>query len=116
VAIAILDNAARLRMAQNAVVTVDIQPVRTERTIVAVPVRMQQLRSGQRAQSSPPNVSVTVRGDDDALKKVGVGDIEASVDLTGLGTGRYTLPVRVATSRLFGVVRVEPPQVRVTIR
>jgi len=34
----------------------------------------------------------------------------------GLGVGRYTLPVRVAPSRLFGVVRVDPPQVQITIR
>ena len=116
VAIAILDSAARLRTAQNALVTVEIQPVTTERTVVAVPVRMQQLRARQRAQSSPPSVSVTVRGDAEALQKLGVGDVEASVDLTGLGTGRYTLPVRVGTSRQFGVVRVDPPQVQVTIR
>jgi YbbR domain-containing protein len=116
VAIAILDNAARLREPQNAVVTVDIQPVRTERAIGAVPVRMQQLRPGQRAHSSPSNVSVTVRGDDEALKRLGAGDIEASVDLTGLGAGRYRLPVRVATSQVFAVVHIDPPQVQVTIR
>jgi YbbR domain-containing protein len=116
VAIAILNSEARLRTPQNAVVTIDIQPVARERMISGVPVRMQHLRPGQRAQSAPANVSVTVRGDDDALAKVGAASIEASVDLTGLGAGRYTLPVRVAPSRLFGVVRVDPPQVRVTIR
>ena len=116
VAVAILDNTARLRTPQTAVVTVDIQPERAERTVGAVPVRMQLLGSGLRAQSSPPTVSVTVRGDDEALKGVGVSEVEASVDLTGLGAGRYTLPVRVAASKLFGVVRVEPPQVQITIR
>ncbi len=59
---------------------------------------------------------MTVRGDEGTLKTLGVGSIEAVVDLTGLGAGRYTLPVRVAPSRLFGVVRVDPPQVNVTIR
>ena len=103
-------------MPQSAVVTVDIQPVRTERTIGAVPVRMQQLRAGQWAQSTPPNVAVTVRGDDETLKQLGADAIEAAVDLAGLGAGRYTLPVRVAPSRLFGVVRVDPPQVQITIR
>ena len=44
------------------------------------------------------------------------GSVEATVDLTGLGAGRYTLPVRVAPSRLFGLVRVDPPQVQVTVR
>jgi len=116
VAIGLLNSAVRLRSAQSAVVTVDIQPVRTERTIGTVPVRMQHLRNGQRAQSSPPNVAVTVRGDDGVLRTLGAGDLEVSVDLTGLGAGRYRLPVRVAPSRLFGLVRVDPPQVQVTIR
>jgi YbbR domain-containing protein len=116
VTIGILNSAARLRVAQNAVVTVDIQPVRTERVIRAVPVRMQNLRGAEGAQSSPPNVTVTIRGDEEALKALRVDAIEASVDLGGLGAGRYTLPVRVASSRIFGVVRIDPPQVQVTIR
>jgi YbbR domain-containing protein len=116
VAIAILNSDARLRVPQEATVTVDIQLVRTERTIRGVPVRMQQLQASQRAQSQPPNVSITVRGDGEVLRKLGVSDVEASVDLSGLGAGRYTLPVSVAPSRLFGVVRIEPPQVQVTIR
>jgi YbbR domain-containing protein len=116
VAIAILNSDARLRVPREATVTVDIQLVRTERTIRGVPVRMLQLLASQRAQALPPNVSVTVRGDGEALRKLGVSDVEASVDLSGLGAGRYTLPVSVAPSRLFGVVRIEPPQVQVTIR
>jgi YbbR domain-containing protein len=116
VAIAILNSEARLRTPQSAVVTIDIQPVRTERTVAGVPVRMQQLRAGLRAQSAPANVSVTVRGDGEALAKIGAGSVEASVDLTGLGTGRYMLSVLVAPSRLFGIVRVDPPQVQITIR
>jgi YbbR domain-containing protein len=116
VAIAILSSAARLRVPRDAVVTVDIQPVPIERTISAVPVRMPQLRAGQRARSAPPNVSVTVRGDSETLKQLGAGAIEASVDLAGLGAGQYTLPVRVAPSPLFGVVRVVPAQVQITVR
>jgi YbbR domain-containing protein len=95
---------------------IDIRPVRTEREIRGVPVRMEHLQADQRAQSAPPNGTVTVRGDDDALRALGAGGVEASVDLKGLGAGRYTLPVHVAPSRLFGVVRVDPPQVQITIR
>jgi YbbR domain-containing protein len=116
VPIVILNSEARLRTPQDATVTVDIRPVRTEREIRGVPVRMEHLQADQRAQSAPPNVTVTVRGDDDALRALGAGDVEASVDLKGLGAGRYTLPVHVAPSRLFGVVRVDPPQVQITIR
>jgi len=116
VPIVILNSEARLRTPQDAIVTVDIRPVRTEREIRDVPVRMEHLQADQRAQSAPPNVTVTVRGDDDALRALGAGGVEASVDLKGLGAGRYTLPVHVAPSRLFGVVRVDPPQVQITIR
>jgi YbbR domain-containing protein len=116
VAIGILNSAARLRASQSAVVTVDIQPVRTERTIGTVPVRMQRLRNGLVAQSAPPSVAVTVRGGESVLKTLGTDGIDAAVDLNGLGAGRYTLPVRVAPSGSFGVVRIEPPEVRVTIR
>ena len=116
VAIGILDSAARLRVPQQAEVTIDIQPVRTERTVGAVPVRMRRLQDGLRAQSTPPNVAVVVRADDEVLKTLGVADIEASVDLAGLGSGQYTLPVQVTASRRYGVVRIEPPQVRIRIR
>jgi YbbR domain-containing protein len=116
VAIAILNSESRLRVPQDAVVTVDIQPVRTERLISDVPVRMQQLQAGLQAQSSPSSVAVTVRADEETLKSLGAGSMEASVDLAGLGAGRYTLPVRVSPSRLFGVVRADPPQVQITIR
>jgi hypothetical protein len=116
VAIAILNSEARLRTPQDAVITVDIQPVRTERLISGVPVRMQQLQAGLQAQSSPSIVAVTVRADEEALNSLTAGSIEASVDLTGLGAGRYLLPVRVSPSRLFGVVRADPPQVQITIK
>ena len=116
VGIAILNNAARLRTPQRAVVTVDIRPVRTERVITGVPVRMPKLKAGQRAQSAPPTVSVTVRGDDAELRKLGPGSVEAYVDVADLGPGRYSLQVRMTPSPLFGVVRIDPPQARITVR
>lgn len=114
--IAVLNSAARLRTPQKAVVTVDIQPVRTERVISGVPVRMPKLKAGLRAQSTPATVSVTVRGDDAELKTLGPGFVEAYVDVADLGPGRYGLQVRIAPSPLFGVTRIDPPQARITIR
>jgi YbbR domain-containing protein len=116
VRIGIPNSEARLRVPQNVVVTIDIQPVRTERTLGSIPVRMPKLRSGQRAQATPPTVAVTVRGDDAALAKLAVGAVEAFVDVADLGPGRYVLQVRVAQSPLFGLVRIDPPQVQVTVR
>lgn len=110
------NSAARLRTPRSARVLVEIAPVRTERTLIAVPVRMQNLRAGQSAQSTPSTVSVTVRGAEDALKELKADDIEASVDLAGLGPGRYPLAIRVSPSRMFGVARIDPAQVTIHIR
>ena len=116
VAIGILNSSARLRDSQNAVVTVDVRPVRTERTIDAVEVRTLRLRPGLSARSVPTAVSVTVRGDENAVNAIAAGGIDASVDLDGLGPGRYTLPIRVAPSTAFTVLRIEPQEARITIR
>ena len=116
VTIGILNSAARLREPRSAIVTVEIEAIRTERTIGSVPVRMQNLRTGQSAQSTPSSVAVTVRGGEEALKALSTDAIEAAIDLNGLGVGRYNLPIRIAPSQVFGVVRIEPSQVHVTIR
>jgi len=116
VTIGVLNSAARLRAPQTATVTVAIEVIRTERTIGNVPVRMRGLRTGHSAQSAPSSVSVTVRGGEDALGALSTDAIEAGVDLSGLGVGRYPLPVRITPSKAFGIVRIDPPQVHITIR
>jgi len=116
VRVGIPNSEARLRVPENVVVTIDIQPVRTERTIGSIPVRMPRLRPGLRAQSTPSTIAVTIRGDDAVLRNLASGAVEAFVDVADLGPGRYTLQVRAAQSPLFGLVRIDPPQVQVTIR
>ncbi|MEW5981754.1 MAG: CdaR family protein [Acidobacteriota bacterium] len=110
------NNATRLRVPRNARVVVDIVPVRTERTIVRIPVRMQNLRPGLTARSSPSLIAVTARGAEDVLARMSADDFETFVDLSGLGPGRYTLPVRVAEPPGLAVVRTEPSQVEISIR
>jgi YbbR domain-containing protein len=116
VTVGILNSSARLRVPQSALVTIDIQAMQTERAIAAVPVRMPHLRNGLSARSVPATVTVTVRGDQSAVNALGRDAIDAGVDLAGLGAGRYTLPVRVAPSKAFGAIRVEPSEVQITIR
>lgn len=116
VTIGILNSAARLRVPQNGTVTVSIEPVRTERRVVGVPVRLSHPVAGQAAVATPASVTVTIRGDEQMLKLVGTDAIEAVVDLSGLGVGRYSLPVHVTPSKRFGVVSIEPSQVQITIR
>ena len=116
VAIGILNSAARLRNPQNASVTIDIQPARVDRTIAGVTVQMANLRAGLSARSLPLKVAVTVRGMEAVLSALGTDAVDATVDLAGLGAGRYTLPIRVAPRTAWEVVRIEPAEVRVTIR
>lgn len=116
VTIGVPNSAARLRNARTGRVLVEIAPVRTERLFRLVPVRMLNLGAGLSAQSTPSNLAVTIRGDDDALKALSIDAVRATVDLAGLGAGRYTLPVRVAPSSSFAVARMDPIQVQITIR
>jgi YbbR domain-containing protein len=116
VAIGILNSAARLREPRNAWVTIDIKPAPVDRHIPDVPVRMANLRAGLSARSVPPKVAMTVRGVATSLSALGSDAVDATVDLAGLGAGRYTLPVRVNPRAGWEVVRVEPAEVRITIR
>jgi YbbR domain-containing protein len=110
------DSTARLTTLRTARVTVDIAPVRSERTLDSVPVRMTNLRGSLSARAAPTNVAVTVRGADDILRNLSTDDIAASVELSGLGPGRYTLDVRTTSRRLLGFVRVTPAQVQIVVR
>ena len=110
------DSTARLTTLRTARVTVDIAPVRSERTLDAVPVRMKNLRGSLSARAAPTTAAVTVRGADDILRNLSTDDIEASVELSGLGPGRYTLDVRTTSPRPLGFVRVTPAQVQIVIR
>jgi YbbR domain-containing protein len=116
VTIGVPNSAARLRIPRQGRVYVEVVPVRTERVFPTVPVRMENLRAGLSAESSPPNIAATVRGNVDVLKALGIDDLRATVDLAGLGAGRYTLPVRIAPSTAFAVARLDPVQVHITIR
>jgi YbbR domain-containing protein len=116
VTIGVPNSATRLRIPSQGRVIVEVVPVRTERLFPAVPVRMQNLRAGLSADASPSNIAVTVRGEDDVLKALSIDAVRATVDLAGLGAGRYTLPVRIAPSSSFAVARLNPLQVQIVIR
>ncbi|MEI6668346.1 MAG: CdaR family protein [Acidobacteriota bacterium] len=116
VTIGMPNSAARLKSGRTARVLVEIAATRTERTLANVPVRMFHLREGRVARATPAGVVVTVRGQEEALKRLTVDAIEASVDLSGLGPGRYDLSVTVTPSRSFSVVRIDPAQVQVAIK
>ena len=68
-----------------------------------------------RVQVLPSRVTAWVRGPREAMTSDG-GMFDASVDVEGLKPGDFELPVTVVAPGRVGVVRLEPPQVKVRIR
>lgn len=116
VTIGVADASVRLVQAQNANVTVEIWPAPVERRMPDVPVRWRNLGAGLRAQIAPQLVHVTVRGAKDPLAALRDDNVQAFVDLAGLGSGRYNLRVQVDPAESFGVVAIDPAVVSVTIK
>jgi hypothetical protein len=73
------------------------------------------ISEGTDAQVTPAEVLVYVRGPREA-RNAGASDFDASVDTVGLNPGVFQLPVQVVPPSRVGVVRVEPPIVRVRVR
>ena len=114
--VAVADDSVRLRTAQTALVTIEIQRAPVEQVIAEVPVRVQNLRNGLRAELTPRSVGVAVKGPPATVEQLRGDSIPAFVDLTGLGRGSYNLPVRFEPSSQFGVTGAKPAHVRVRIR
>lgn len=115
VILGLLDPTLRLKSARSAMVTVQILPAPLERTLHSQPVHLRNLGRNLQAEAVPPAVDVTLRGNRDALDRVGRDDLAAFVDLAGLGPGEYSLTVHADSSRDAGVTRVAPEAVQVRI-
>jgi YbbR domain-containing protein len=115
VKVGMVDSALRLKTSRPVVVDVQIVPAPVELTMHALPVHLKNLASNLTAQSSPVTVNVSVRGSREALNRIRVDDVSAYIDLAGLGTGEYALPVRADAAREAGVTRIDPPMVQVQI-
>ena len=115
VILGLLDPALRLKTARSAMVTVQILPAPLERTLRNQPVHLRNLGPNLQAEAVPPAVELTLRGNRDALGRVGADDLAAFIDLAGLGPGQYSLTVHADSSRDAGVTRVAPESVQVRI-
>ncbi len=116
VTVGVSDPALRLESPQNATIVVEILPAPVERELSDVPIRSRNLVAGLRAQVHPSTVTLSVRGRREALGGLKAEDVDAFVDLAGLGAGRYNLRVQVDPSEAFGVNTVAPAVVEVTIK
>ena len=116
VTVGVADSALRLTRPQSATVVVDVVPAPVEREIAGVLVRWRNLGTGFRAEVVPQRARVSVRGRRERLNSLGADDIDAFVDLAGLGPGLYNLRVQTDPSQDFGVSAVAPQVVDVTIK
>jgi YbbR domain-containing protein len=114
VSLGVLDPSLRLKSAR-AVVTVQVVPAPLERTLRNRPVHLRNVASTLEAQAVPSQVDLAIRGNRDALNRVGSDDVVAYVDLAGLGPGQYSLTVHADAPPDAGITRVEPASVQVRI-
>jgi len=115
VKVGMADAALRLKTSRPVVVDVQIVPAPVERTLHSLPVHLKNLAGNLTAQSNPVTVDVGLRGSREELGRVRFDDVNAYIDLAGLGTGEYSLPVRADVARDAGVTRIDPPLVQVRI-
>jgi YbbR domain-containing protein len=109
--IGIADPSVRLVEPESADVTVNILGAPVEWAIAGIPI-------GQphgSVEVTPGYVTVFVRGPRET-RGSGVEDFEATIDVEGLGPGLFQLPVRVVPPARVGIIKIEPPHVRVRIR
>jgi YbbR domain-containing protein len=116
VTVGVVDSAVRLRDARAATVRVEILPAPVERAVNNVAIAFVEQQPMTRVTATPSRVTVMVRGTREQVAALRAGDLVAEVDLSTLGPGQYSLPVRVRPRDDVGVDRVEPRAVSVVIR
>jgi YbbR domain-containing protein len=115
VTVGFADPAIRLRTPQVATVTVPVRPGAVERTLENRPVRLRNLGPGLSAHANPPAADVVLRGTTEAIEATDLADVNAFVDLAGLGPGDYTLSVQGDGLPAAGISRISPAAVQVKI-
>jgi len=113
VTIGVADPGVRLGETKSARVVVAITSAPLEWIVEGIAV---QVRNGSGpALVSPRAVTVHLRGPRDS-RTTDAASFAASVDVTALGPGRHSLPVRVESPAGIGLLRIDPAEVVVTIR
>jgi YbbR domain-containing protein len=116
VTIGLEDSSVRLRSQRTAAVTIEIRPVPVERVVDHVPVELRNPGNRLTSTASPREVTVRLRGPAKAVSALRATDLKAYADLSGLGRGRYNLPVRLDPPLEMTITSVAPAQVDVRIR
>ncbi len=116
VAVGVTDSAVRLVQPQDVTVIVSVLPAPVERELPRVLVRGRNLGHRLQHRIAPEVVTVSVRGRREAVGNVRPDQVDAFVDLDGLGAGRYNLRVQIDPSQQFGVTAIRPQHVVVSIK
>jgi YbbR domain-containing protein len=116
VTVGVPDSSVRIRSQRTAVVTVEIRPVPVERVVDRVPVELRHAGTQLAPTASPREVTVRLRGPSKSVSALQAADLKVYADLSGLGRGRYNLPVKFDPPRDMTITRVEPAQLDVRIR
>jgi YbbR domain-containing protein len=110
--IGVADPTVRLVEPGSAEVTVNIVGAPVEWAIAGIPIRKPEQGSFELL---PADVTVFVRGPRET-RGSRVDDFEATIDTEGLRPGVFQLPVKVIPPARVGIIKIEPPHVRVRIR
>lgn len=116
VTVGVEDPWLRVRSGRTATVTVQIEPAPVEREVAGVSIAFRGLARGRTARATPASVTVVLRGRREAVAGAQADYLRAFADLSSLGPGRYTVPVKAESVGEFGIVRTDPPTVEVRIR
>ena len=114
VTVGVPDQSVRLREPQTTRVTVNVSPAPAEWAVAAISVKIRN-SGATTAQITPTHVTVHVRGPRETMAS-GADQFDVWVDVSGLRTGQYQLPVRVVPPPRIGVVSVDPQELLVRIR
>jgi YbbR domain-containing protein len=115
VTVGVADPLLRLRRPQDVRVVIDIVRAPVERKLYGIPVGVRGVEPSLNATIEPERIAVNVRGSPAAMRGLRTSAIEAYVDLAGLGSGSYNLPVTVKSGPELGVTEIEPPILRITL-
>ena len=86
------------------------------RVCSARPRSSERAAAGARADAVPAAITLAVRGRKDVVGALRPDSLSAFVDLAGLGRGQYNLRVRVEPLSNIETLRVDPADIRVTLR
>jgi len=116
VTVGVGDAQLRLRQPTTARVTVFIEPEPASRQFIGVPIAIDGLADGARADVSPVAVDVLLRGDAAVAERLTAATVRAYIDLSGLAAGVHVRDVRVTAPDGLQVTSLSPATVTVTIR